>query len=295
MFVNAIEEVGRFTRPIHTISRNYNDTTVAPGAATLFFVNENGVAVTCRHVINLLGNRLAINEHYNKFRTEKMAIGRNNKYNQRIKGLEEMYNYKPDALIQLKELFVGVTTETTSAYRWINHPIYDLSIVVFENFKNPAYQSYARFVKDSSILKQGKFLCRLGFPFPEFTNYRYNESIDDIEWTETGQVETPRFPIEGMLTRHLLHERTIFGLELSTPGLRGQSGGPLFTSDGLVCGMQSGTNHLHLGFDMKNFELKTNGKTIRVNNQPFLNVGHCVHVDVIKNFLRDNNIKYYEQ
>ena len=295
MFVNDIEEVGRFTRPIHTISRNYNDNSVTPGAATLFFVNENGVAVTCKHVINVIGNRQAINEHYNKFRAEKMAIGRNNKYNQRIKALEEAYNYKPDALIQLKELFVGVTMETTSSYRWINHPVYDLTILIFDNFKNPAYQSYARFIKDGSILKQGKFLCRLGFPFPEFTNYRYDDVTDDIEWTQTGQVETPRFPIEGMLTRHLIHERTIFGLELSTPGLRGQSGGPLFTTDGLVCGMQSGTNHLHLGFDMKNFELKTNGKTIRVNNQPFLNVGHCVHVDIIKDFLRQNNIKYYEE
>ena len=295
MFVNAIEEVGRFTRPIHTISRNYNDNTVTPGAATLFFVNENGVAVTCKHVINVIGNRMAINEHYNKFRAEKTAIGRNNKYNQRIKALEEAYDYKPDALIQLKELFVGVTTEPTSSYRWIHHPVYDLTILIFDNFKNPAYQSYARFIKDSSILKQGKFLCRLGFPFPEFTNYRYDEATDDIEWTQTGQVETPRFPIEGMLTRHLMHERTIFGLELSTPGLRGQSGGPLFTTDGLVCGMQSSTNHLHLGFDMKNFELKANGKTIRVNNQPFLNVGHCVHVDIIKDFLRQNNIKYYEE
>ena len=80
MFVNAIEEVGRYTRPIHTISRIYNDTSVTPGAATLFFVNESGVAVTCKHVINLLGNRQAINEHYNKFRAEKNAIGRNNKY-----------------------------------------------------------------------------------------------------------------------------------------------------------------------------------------------------------------------
>jgi hypothetical protein len=51
--------------------------------------------------------------------------------------------------------------------------------------------------------------------------------------------------------------------------------------------MQSGTNHLHLGFDMKNFEYKTNGRTIKVN-QPFIHMGHCVHIDIIKNFLREN-------
>ena len=98
-----------------------------------------------------------------------------------------------------------------------------------------------------------------------------------------------------MLTRHIMLENEIAGIELSTPGLRGQSGGPLFDKDGIVCGMQSGTNHLHLGFDMKNFEYKTNGRTIKVTNQPFIHMGHYVHIDIIKNFLRENNIKFYEE
>ncbi|HEX3768269.1 MAG TPA: hypothetical protein VHT72_07815, partial [Puia sp.] len=96
MFVHAIEEVSKFTRPIHTISRNFNQTNVNPGAATLFFVNENGCAVTCKHVIELISNRNAINEHYRKYKNEKALIGRNNKFNQRIKALEEAYHYKPD-------------------------------------------------------------------------------------------------------------------------------------------------------------------------------------------------------
>jgi Trypsin-like peptidase domain len=293
MFVNAIEEVSKFTRPIHTITRNYKETLVSPGAATLFFVNEEGCAITCKHVIDLIGNRQAINENYKKFQLEKNQIGKN-KYNQRLKTLEEKYNFKEDTIIQLKELFVSVTSEPSVNYRWINHPKYDLSILIFENFKNPLYQSYAKFVKDSSTLKQGKYLCRLGFPFPEFTNFQYNALADDIEWITDGRTETPRFPIEGMLTRHLMHENEIAGIELSTPGLRGQSGGPLFNQDGLICGMQSGTNHLHLGFDMKNFEYKISGRTIKVTNQPFLHVGHCVHADIITKFLRENNIKFYE-
>ncbi|HEX7906410.1 MAG TPA: trypsin-like peptidase domain-containing protein [Chitinophagaceae bacterium] len=295
MFVNAIEEVGKFTRPIHTITRNYKETLVNPGAATLFFVNEEGCAITCKHVIDLVGNRQAINDQYAKFKEEKSKIGKNNNYNQRIKALEEAYKYKADSLIQLKEFFVGVSTDPTLTYRWISHPRHDLSIIVFENFKNPAYQSCARFIKDSTALKQGKYLCRLGFPFPEFTNFQYNATNDDIEWTNTGKIETPRFPIEGMLTRHIMKDNEIAGIELSTPGLRGQSGGPLFDQQGIVCGMQSGTNHLHLGFDMKNAEIKINDRFIKVNNQPFLNVGHCVHVDIIKNFLKENNIRFYEE
>ena len=293
MFVNAIEEVGKFTRPIHTISRIYKEKVVSPGAATLFFVNENGYAITCKHVIDLIGNRANINSHYEKFCKERETIGKN-QFNKRLRELEVRYNIKGDMIVQLNELFVGCTSEPNFKYNWINHPKYDLSILFIENFKNPLYQSHAVFLKDTSVLKQGKFLCRLGYPFPEFTNFLYNATTDNIEWTNNGQVETPRFPIEGMLTRNLLDGGNVVGIELSTPGLRGQSGGPLFNDQGLICGMQSSTNHLHMNFDMKNFEYKTGGKTIKVTNQPFLHVGHCIHIDIIKEFLTTNNIKFYE-
>lgn len=295
MFVNAIEEVSKFTRPIHIITRNYKEAFVNPGAATLFFVNEEGVAVTSKHVMDLIGSRQSVNDHYEAFKNERNLVGKNNKYNQRLKLLEAKYNLKADAIIQIQELFLDVTSDSPTSYKWINHPKYDLAILIFENFKNPRYESYAKFVKDSTILKQGLFLCRLGYPFPEFTNFQYDIASDSIVWTNTGQTGTPRFPIEGMLTRHLVNEGEVAGIELSTPGLRGQSGGPVFTTTGLVCGMQSSTNHLHLGFDMKNFEYNLNGRPIKVTNQPFLHVGHCVHVDVIKKFLKDNNIKFYEQ
>lgn len=293
MFVKAIEEVGQFTRAIHIITRDYNEKIASPGAATLFFVNESGCAVTCKHVMELIGNHVNINSHFENFTKERETIGKN-KFNKRIKELEAKYNFKTGTIVQLNELFAGCTTETNIKYRWINHPKYDLSILIIENFKNSAYQSHAVFINDNSVLKQGKYLCRLGYPFPEFTNFQYNETTDSIEWTTTGQVETPRFPIEGMLTRQLVDAGKIVGIELSTPGLKGQSGGPLFNEQGLICGMQSSTNHLHLGFDMKNFEYKTGGKTIKVTNQPFLHVGHCIHADIIKEFLTANNIKFYE-
>src|ERR1017187_4443609 len=120
MLVNAIEEVAKFTRHLHTITRNYGETLLSPGAATLFFVNENGCAITCKHVVDLIGNRQTINEKYKKFLLEKNQVGKNNKYNQRIKALEEEYNYKEDVIIQLQEVFVGVTSDATINYRWIN-------------------------------------------------------------------------------------------------------------------------------------------------------------------------------
>ena len=82
---------------------------------------------------------------------------------------------------------------------------------------------------------------------------------------------------------------------MSTPGLRGQSGGPLFDREGLVYGMQHMTSHLHLGFDIKDKEIIQEGKRMKVSNFPFIHVGHCIHVDRIKEFLILNSIKFYEE
>src|SRR5579862_685273 len=290
MFVQAIEEVGNFTRPVYTISRLFGDKNIIPGAATFFFVNDDGVAVTCKHVVELIAGRQSLNDHYAKFVSERNLLAGKADRKATLK-LQSKYNFQKDSTIQLNEMFIGVTTDEQLRYRWINHPKYDLSIIFFEGLKNRAYQSHAVFLKDSSILKQGKRLCRLGYPFPEFSNYRYNEPSDSIEWTKSGKIETPRFPMDGIITRHLGDGARIVGLEISTPGLRGQSGGPLFDERGIICGIQSSTNHLHLGFDMKDYAFQAGGKTILVNNQPFLHVGHCVHVDIIKEFLSANGVK----
>ena len=86
----------------------------------------------------------------------------------------------------------------------------------------------------------------------------------------------------------------IVGIEMSTPGLRGQSGGPLFDPGGKIYGMQSATSHLHLGFDIRDKEIIHDGKKSKVSNYPFLHVGICVHVDKIKTFLAEHKIEFTE-
>lgn len=54
MFVKAIDIAAHFTRPIHTIVRNYESNIVVPGAASLFFVNAEGYALTCARVAKVL-------------------------------------------------------------------------------------------------------------------------------------------------------------------------------------------------------------------------------------------------
>ncbi|HLO81493.1 MAG TPA: hypothetical protein VK166_11060 [Chitinophagaceae bacterium] len=293
MFENAIEDVSRFTRPMHTIIRNYNGLT-SPASATFFFVNDRGVAITCKHVAQFILNADKINQNFSGFKQELNKLPRDGKFKTALKGLELKYHYTPETAVQMKHNFMNCFDSISEITCHI-HPVLDLAILEFKGFNKIFYTSHAKFVKNSSKVRQGKYLCRLGFPFPEFSNFRHNPQTDDIEWTPDGNQNSPIFPIDGIVTRFVAEREVgITGIEMSTPGLRGQSGGPLFDTESRIYGMQFATRHLHLGFDMKDHEILMDGKKIKIANHPFLHVGVCVHVDRIKEFLHQHNIQFDE-
>lgn len=293
MFVDAIEKVDQFTRPIHFILRYYTGSDIVPGTGTLFFVNENGFAVTCGHVARQILFANSIYENYLKFNSELRPFERDPGYDTQRQLLEVKYKLTQETPIRILFNFINCVSTYQSLSIHL-HPTQDLAIIQFRDFESSHYRGHALFLKDTRKVKQGRYLCRLGYPFPEFTNYKYNKESNDIEWIKTGRIQTPSFPIDGIITRHIGENNGATGIEMSTPGLLGQSGGPLFDPNGIIYGMQSSTRHLHLGFDQVNREVITGGVRRRVSNYPFLNVGQCVHVEVIKQFLREKNITFYE-
>ena len=291
MFESAIEKISQFTRPLHSISRTYGGL-VLPGTSTFFFVNGNGVAITCKHVADMIPAAENLNATYLKFKSERDKFSKDGKYKRNLMGLEVKYKYSIERMIQLKHHFLNCFDKIEQIVCHV-HPTLDLAILEFKGFTKILYVSHATLLKDSSKIKQGKYLCRIGFPFPEFNNFKHNPENDDIEWTTTGNPNSPTFPIDGIVTRFVgTPADGISGIEMSTPGLRGQSGGPLFDREGIIYGMQSATNHLHLGFDLKDKELVTDGKKTKVSNYPFLHVGISVHVDKIKDFLNLHKIDF---
>ena len=295
MFIKAIETASQFTRPIHNIMRTYGGKQLLPGAATIFFVNDEGYAVTCKHVIEMLAGADGLNTRFNEFKREREPTLASPKHKQLLKGLELKYGFKPETVIQSKNNFVD-SVDTMSGFTWHLHPTLDLAILKFNDFNKIHYGKPAVFLKDTGGVKQGKFLCRLGFPFAEFSNYTYNQNTDDIEWTQTGNQASPIFPLEGMITRFLGdNDNGIFGIEMSTPGLRGQSGGPLFDEKGLVYGMQFSTKHLHLGFDLIDKEIMVNTGIKKVSDYSFIHLGQCIHVNAIKQFLQQHNVRFEEE
>jgi len=111
--------------------------------------------------------------------------------------------------------------------------------------------------------------------------------------TPGGTLPIPRFPINGIFTRTRSFGKTRNGLygikyiETSSPGLRGQSGGPIFDVHGTVWSIQSRTEHLPLGFSPT---IEKGGKTV-VEHQ-FLNVGLGVHPSTIYDFLKHSGIEF---
>ena len=294
MFVDAIEKVTQFTRPIMFISRNYKSDTVVPGLATLFFINDSGCAITCKHVAEMILQADTINQGYRNFTAAALTAKATNpcNYKKEIRLLEKHFGYHSGITVNAKCQFMEIPTPFNDLTIH-THPYYDLAIIQFNGFSSLNYNpDNIYLLDDGEDIKQGKSLCRLGFPFPEFTNFQYNSIADDIEWT-SGAACVPCFPMDGIVTRHLCNENNIiFGIELSTPGLKGQSGGPLFDSQGRIYGMQFATHHLHLGFDMDRESMIINGERKMINNQPFLHVGQCLHIDIIKAFLDQHNISY---
>ena len=289
MYVKAIELVSGFTRPIHSIIRYEHQQKIIPGSATLFFVNDKGTAITCKHVAELIIAAEQVNKSYQHRKKSGYDTGQ---INYQIEGKPAAAPQTP-VLVQIKNSFVNCF-DTISGFNCLMHPLYDLAILQFSGFNKILYNGYARFVSDYTQIRQGKSVCRLGYPFPEFNNFRYNAAEDDIEWTQSGMTNSPSFPIDGIITRLIARNQTAAGIEISSPGLRGQSGGPLFDTDGIVYGMQSATAHLHLGFDLYDFAVPDGGGIKKVTNAPFLHVGQCVHAEIIKDFLRQHQVSFYE-
>lgn len=294
MFIKAIEMITQFTRPIHSIERFYGSNEVYPGAATLFFINSDGWALTCKHVALMLISSDKLAQRKIDFEKDFDVMRGKKKENQILRELQQKYKLDKKTVFEIKNRFVNCIEGNLNLDIEV-HPELDLALLHFKNFTKIICSTFPVFPKDTLDLKQGKFLCRLGFPFPEFNNFEFIQDTNTIDWTKTGRDHTPIFPIEGMVTRLIGDQNgKVIGFELSTPGLRGQSGGPAFDVDGKIWGMQASTNHLDLNFDVDT-EVIRSGQKKTIRDSAFLHVGHCVHIDILKTFMKQHNVVFKEE
>lgn len=266
MFVEALETVGGYVRPIFTIARRYNTSDIAPGSATMFFINEDGWALTTRHIAKMIREASALDTNYTAFRKDRDAISPDANYDDELKLLETKYRLSEKKVAQMKVSFFDCVDRINGFEVKISGK-YDLAAIHLTGYSSILYQGHAVFSDTPEDINPGKFLCRVGYPFAEFQNYEYDPETDDIKWSSKGHRFSSRFPAEAMMTRLSAGAEGINGIELNAQAMLGLNGSPLFDEKGLVYGMQTGGNKSRLTL--------------------------CLHGAIIRDFLEKEHIPYY--
>jgi S1-C subfamily serine protease len=283
MFANAVRLARGFTRPV-VISVFTANKALLSSLGAFVVVNRDGWVLTANHVV----------EQYAAMATNKQRLA---DYNAQVDAIKNnaglLSEQKKTKLRKLGGPPLDAITDF--AFWWgqdgvtftIAHvvPEVDLALCKLDNFDTTSVQNFPAFKDPSRGIDPGTSLCRLGFPFTAVKD-GYNEATGVFTVDASSTVF---FPNEGMYTRTIEFSNPplVAFIETSSPGLRGQSGGPIFDTKGGVWGIQSQTGHLALGFSPP----VPGGKPGQVEHQ-FLNVGRGAHPETITNLLQNAGVAF---
>ncbi len=287
MFARAFRMAVRFTRPVVILRRRY-DGSIECGCGACVVINDEGWVATADHLFRTRDDSAR--------HAEEIAL-----HYRRIAGIQQESRLSPGA--RRRKIFALPANP-----RWITHHTYwwggdgvsirdvarlpeaDLAIGRLEPFVPGPPDAYPSF-KNPASLDVGTSLCKLGYPFHEIAaTFRADDNAFELP---PAAMSLTHFPIEGIYTRTLSAGRSRDGrydikfVETSTPGLMGQSGGPVFDAAGRVWAVQSRTDFRPFGCCARG---ETNGR--RTTEKHFLNVGVGVHPELIAAFLSDNRVRF---
>lgn len=276
MFADAIEKATGYVRPIKTISRMYKSNEVIPAMATMFFVNREGEAVTSRHVAEEIMKSARINARYESFKKERSGISPEANMRIEINRMERRYDYaKGESKIQLRYHFPGCY-EKIAKLGIEMHTFYDLAIIRLSGQGAPIYQGNALLLGNGKKPRIGTSVARVGYPVTEFDDFTFSREKDEIQWTSSGTHTSTPFPTEGMIVRAVKNdENRLMTFEISGLVGEGYSGAPVFDRDGVVLGMVTGT------------------VTHMVDGKPMVHT-ECVSAEIIRGFLKEKNVRFWE-
>ncbi len=289
MFRHALKVAAEYTRPI-VISRRTVGGACSSSIGTYVVLNPDGWIVTAGHILSQW-DKLVQNVKHTKDAVEaRDAInsdkGLNRKErNKRLRAAPRVRRDDSDrcsawwGLDSLKLRDFSYTTLSVPGFG----EIIDIGIGRLEPFDSDSVNGYPVFKDPTRDFDTGTSLCKLGFPFHQITPV-WDEAKEAFALPPTA-LPLPRFPIDGIFTRevNIVVENgpklsyPVKYVETSTPGLKGQSGGPTIDSKGTVWAIQTKTSHWPLGFS---------------GGQQFLNVGLGVHPETLFGVLDERGIGY---
>lgn len=118
----------------------------------------------------------------------------------------------------------------------------DIILLKIRDFKPGSIKAFPKFLNGSTgELPRGTPLVRLGYPKGHpHSNFSviWDEAINGFRVDEKNTRVTC-YHNDGILTGYENRENGVRLLEMSTPALMGQSGGPVLTANGAMAGLQS--------------------------------------------------------
>ncbi|WP_153800563.1 trypsin-like peptidase domain-containing protein [Foetidibacter luteolus] len=289
MFANACSLARQFTFPIIISHRSYNGQ-CGSGIGTFVIINEEGWFVTAFHIIEQLNKLGLANTEYTNLVSKRKDIEDKEDLKKHVK-MQMLNNCKiqPSSITNFS---VWLGWDGLSIDGQIHAiPQADIAVGKLKNFKKEMVKTYPKFKNPNDPMEQGTSLCKLGFPF-----HSIEPTFDDHKGfvLPPGSLPIPIFPIDGIYTRTVNIQSNgakpypLMFIETSTPGLRGQSGGPTFDVNGAIWAIQSQTHHLKLGFG----DNQKNSKEVEHLKNQYLNVGWGTHSLTVTSFLTENNIPF---
>lgn len=290
MFVQAYQKVIKFTKPI-IISQRTRKKECYASIGAFVLINNEGWAFTASHIVRLLKEIQEKVNLFNETEIKKKEIyeaGLDKK--EKSNKLKKLPNFEDNSPINVSTWW---SQNNVSVDKVIINPNIDIALLKFENFDFTGIDNYPLFKNPDNNFSPGKSLCRVGFPFSDIKP-TFEEDTNSFILPQNS-IPIPFFPNEGIFTRNVLlnndssinNRYKLMYIETSSPGLRGQSGGPIFDTDGNIWGIQSSTQHYPLGFSPR----VPNSKKNEVEHQ-FMNIGWGVHVETLIGMMIDNNINF---
>lgn len=291
MFSKAIAMAMPYTRPVIRMIRFFNGQ-VEFKVGTLIVVNQEGWFISAAHIWK--GHELFAKHQPEivQYQEKMKNIAKNISDRKKAENAEKLLKRSANPHWVVNDGIMCIFYLEHEAPRLHSVSINFFSDIVvgrIEGFK-PAFVTNYPVFSNTNDLQPGTSLCKLGFPFPIMneTQVTVDGNVDKVDF---GKLQLPYFPLDGMFTRNKTmindkNEKAEF-IETSTPGIPGQSGGPVFDVNGIVWALQSHTNI----FDLNMVAPKMiDGKEMKTPQ--YLSVGQGTNVSEIRKELDKLSIKY---
>ena len=250
MFKEACEILAKQVRPIFVATRHgAQPARFAVGASVM--VNDDGWTLTAGHVVRAALQALEAQREYDGLskREQRRRIGE-----------------RPDTVTRAGVRW-GSWDDPSVTGQFLLHGAADLALFQLSGFVTPRGYREPVFRADAA---PGESVCRVGYAL-----------LDDISSTSEGDSlhldqSPPLFVNDGIVSRFVTrsdHQH----IEVTSPGLLGQSGGPIADRHAHICGIQVCTRHYRLGFG---------------GESATHHVGQAVNGNVVCKFLRDHNVDH---